>query len=70
MQAYHSNQKLPKNDLFLFLKGFIENSFSIARMQMETMNTEFNLSSSTSPYVKRINGYQNHHSTEPIIIYI
>jgi hypothetical protein len=70
MQVYNSNQRLPKNDLFLFLKSLIRNSFSIAGLAMDTMNTQFTLSHSSSPYIKKLNGYHNHLNTEPIIIYI
>ncbi|MEI6087935.1 MAG: hypothetical protein WCR66_10125 [Bacteroidota bacterium] len=70
MQVYNSNQRLPKNDLFLFLKSLIRNSFSIAGLAMDTMNTQFCLSSSSSPYIKKLNGYHNQLNTEAIIIYI
>jgi hypothetical protein len=70
MQVFNNNQSLPKYDLFFFLKSLIKNSFSITGMQLETMRTEFSLSSSSSPYIKRLNGYQNHLNSEPIIIYI
>ena len=70
MQSYYSNQNHPKNDLFLFLKYLIRNSFSIAGIPLDTINAEYSLSPSTSPYIKKINGYTNHLKAEPIIIYI
>ena len=70
MQTYYSYQNHPKNDLFLFLKYLIRNSFSIAGLPLGIMTAEFSLSPSTSPYIKKINGYNNHLKAEPIIIYI
>jgi hypothetical protein len=70
MQTYNSYQRFPKNDLLFFLKSLIRNSFCITGIPMETSRPEFRLSPSSSPYIKKINGYNNHLKTEPIIIYI
>jgi hypothetical protein len=70
MQNLNSYHRSIKNDLFLFLKSLIRNSFSIAGMQMEIRTSEFLLSPSTSPYIKRLNAYHNQLKIEPIIINI
>lgn len=70
MLTHTSYQRNKKNDLFIFLKSWIRNSFSIAGIPVETVNADFSLSPSSSPYIKKINGYNYHLKTEPIIIYI
>lgn len=70
MQTYNSYRRHPKTDLFTFLHSLIRNSFCIDGLPMETVSTAFTLSSSSSPYLKRLNGYQNQHQIEPIIINI
>jgi hypothetical protein len=68
--SFNNYQKQPQNDLFLFLKCLIKNSFLIAKIPMTDLTPELILSHSTSPYLKKINGYKHQGKDEPIIIYI
>jgi len=68
--SYNSFNRQPQNDLFLFLKSLISNSFLITKIPMNDIVAELSLSPSTSPYIKKINGYINQHKDEPVIIYI
>ncbi|MCX6207459.1 MAG: hypothetical protein NTZ19_14545 [Bacteroidetes bacterium] len=65
-----SYQKQPQNDLFLFLKALIKNSFLIAKIPMNDLTPELSLSPSTSPYIQKMNGYKHQGKEAPIIIYI
>jgi hypothetical protein len=68
--SYHNYQKQPQNDLFLFLKCLIKNSFLIAKIPMNDLTPELSLSHSSSPYIKKMNGFKHPQIDAPITIYI
>jgi len=67
---YSNYQRQQQNDLFYFLKCLIKSSFLITKIPMNELSPELSLSPSSSPYIKKLNGYKNQHKENPIVIYI
>jgi hypothetical protein len=68
--TFNSYPKQPQNDLLHFLKCLIKNSFLITKIPMNDFTAELSLSHSSSPYIKKMNGYQHQENNAPITIYI